>query len=46
MVRTRGLVEMDTLRTKVKRDQRLSENSPLDFDVAAYKEVPAQGAAF
>ena len=44
MICSRSLVEMNILGTEVKRDQRLSQNSPLDFDDAAYKEVPAQGA--
>ena len=44
MVRSRSLAKLDLLSTKLKRNQRLSQNGPLDLDDTTNKEVPAQRA--
>jgi hypothetical protein len=45
MVRGRSLAEPNLFSIQIKRNQGLSQNGPLDFDDAANKKVPAQGAA-
>ena len=44
MIRSGSFAEMDVSSTQIERDQRLSQNCPLDFDDTTNKEVPAQGA--